>query len=198
MEIKTIQSLEGEFIVCKWCNSFFPHEIWKSIARLLEKNNVSFTVKHPRRYYDLSVLIPFVRKFDLGQMKCFFNNRPVPPIVALFLPDENIGIGLFIHRLSVTSQVWVYVGEIIQRESHQVNEDFLISLKSDIKEIIEDMPHENPFCQLCTGRSNSTCYGNKCHPSLSNNPEVQEKLMQIDPYKDEETLDFYIQQKKNS
>ena len=126
IEIKIVRSLEGEFIECKWCRSYFSHEIWKYIARFLKKNNIPFEIKYRRDGDCLSALIPFVLKFNLDQKKFFSKWDLTSPLVALILPNDNIGIGLF--KYTHRGAVWIYVGETILRGHGQIDKDFLVSL----------------------------------------------------------------------
>ena len=176
--IKIEQSLGGEFICCEWCKSFSPHEIWKAIARFLEKNEIPFEVDYRKGNKDFSTLIPFVQKFDIRQMK-FFTAPPASPKQALFLREHNIRIAVTTPLL--TNPNWIYVGEISQNGGGQCDRNLLIFLKREIKTIIEKMPEENSFCTRCEGKLKSVCYGpNEHYWDVS--PPITKQLMKINPY----------------
>lgn len=169
--------VEKSVLECRWCKSRFSSEILKTIERVLIKRGIMYKIQN-RNYVGKGLLRDMV------------------------LPQENVMISFFGPMRSTTwiaftkqYSNWVGIGT-----TKPQNKDSLKSLeylKSEILQIIREMPVKNEFCKRCDGTHNSICYGGVSNSTIGGHVAAINTLLEkIDPFKDEETLQYLINRKE--
>ena len=173
--VRLAKSFKGDILCCFWCASFFPHEIWKAIAQLLEERNLSYDIQYRKGYHDFGLLAPFVQAPDF-QKKKRRNLHFSPPNLVFLVPEHKTGIAL-VHSI-VKSTNWIYVGEIMLEQENPDGDTFRASLKEEIKQAVEGLAAKNSFCKRCKGNLRSHCYPGGRSGTWDVSPPLTRKLDQ--------------------
>ena len=207
-EARHFASLDGFFIKCKWCTSpsdlnkaapkrVFPHEIWKTIVRFLEKTEEVHELQRTESKDDFSLLASLIPDFHLSRFQAISlrwgSFYPFSPSITINLPDKGIHICLFsLPHWSLKWNVWIFLGTTSGSGSSQVDEQYFASLKTHLETIVKNIPQENPFCNICIENRLTRCY-------FSGSGSVYYKpddFFDFDPFETETILLEYTDRKR--
>ncbi|MCK4614756.1 MAG: hypothetical protein KAU14_08130 [Thermoplasmata archaeon] len=169
--LKWLRKMDKYLLECKWCGRLLPSEIWKEITRYLTKKRVNFTVE--------VITDSWTKLINIYNIFC--QEKGVK--ISMYGPCKHRG------KIPIN---WVSIGILDPK-----NKEFythMNQMKREIKSLMEKMPEENPFCKRCFGNRSVVCYGGKY---FHNDHTLKQKLFdKIDPYKDEETLEYLVDLKE--
>ena len=173
LELKKRRKVERFFIQCPWCRSDYTQEIWKSIARTLEDQGEDIVIK----VQNLSST-SLCHKLDV-----VLKTRRIR--ISFYRP-------FYFFDKKKRSTVWLGLGLL-----EGGDRKFLKQLKRDIKELLEGLAEENPFCSQCKGGGADICYGG-WHQNTSRNFDytLAVNLFRLEPFYSEKILKFLVKQKE--
>ncbi len=169
-EIKKRRNEDQHFLKCDWCSSHYSQEIWKEVARYLEEKELDYTLKIPY------MILPVHHVFDLT------------------VKEEGIRFSQYgpVKTSGKKRIIWLAFGI---SPSSKIEGTGIEALKTEIRDRIQSMPRENPFCQLCPGRATDVCYGSHFEKDRRAEERENKRLAMIDPYKDEKTFGILLNRK---
>ena len=174
---KRRREIEKYFLQCPWCDSYFSQEIWKEIARYLTTQGIEFFVNVPN--LDIDNILR--HRLDIVLIKIKIR-------ISFYCPSY-LGID------RKYSTLWIGIGSF--EPENEVSVKFMEKLKREIKKVVEKIPERNPFCKICPGKNSYVCYGGRVPTTEEHfDEELAKSLFEMDPYKDEETLQYLVERKK--
>lgn len=176
--LKTRMKIELQLIECSWCHSFFQFEIWKSIMRELERRNITCTTENVEG--DATDLRTNTNRFN-DFMQIILGNHGA--MIRVYGPQKLI-------RKDANRVTFSFLPdcELSDKDRRQLSQTIL--------DVVRSIRVSNPFCALCEGGKNSSCYGED-HSRSGEAPIIARSILKkVDPFLFDGALEELIQRKK--
>ena len=162
--IRMISMMDGIFVKCKWCRSYYPFEIINTINLFLNNKKIQHKVllgfHHSTGFFNAKLIKPqFIKKTIIS--------HPHPPIAQFILENENCSITIL--KDGDWRNIWIYIS----------GKNFENNFVADLKNNIIKMGNNNMFCRICNGKDLSTCYGPRYSKAFKEDVKSLEKLIYL-------------------